>query len=124
MITSERLDDAVRRILGLKAKLNLHRKQADGTLLRRPEDLAVIGCEEHLRWRAEAADASITLVKNTLDQLPIRPRRPTGGSGCTTSTPRAGGIYESSKQCAGRTSRAELERRGFEVTVNDGLRPG
>lgn len=43
-ITSERLYDAVRRILRLKAKLNLH---LDGSLLKSPEDLAITGCEEH-----------------------------------------------------------------------------
>lgn len=56
VITEERLTDALRRILGLKAKLHLPEKQANGTLLRTREDLNVIGCEEHLQWRAEAAD--------------------------------------------------------------------
>jgi beta-N-acetylhexosaminidase len=118
VITSERLDDAVRRILGLKAKLNLHRKQADGTLLRSPDDLAVIGCEEHLRLRAEAADASITLVKNTLDQLPLRPETHRRIRLYYLDT-EGGGIYESSPRALDDFT-AELERRGFEVTVNDG----
>ena len=119
VITPARLDDAVRRILGLKAKLNLHRKQADGTLLRSRADLAVVGCPEHLQWRAEAADASITLVKNTLGQLPLTPQ--------THRRIRlyyleadAGGIYEAS-QGALADFTAELERRGFTVTLNDGL---
>ena len=73
VITAERMDDAVRRILGLKAKLNLHVKAADGTLQKAPEELAVVGCEEHLQMRADAADKGITLVKNTLDQLPLDP---------------------------------------------------
>ncbi|MCA0293785.1 MAG: glycosyl hydrolase [Actinobacteria bacterium] len=118
VIPPERLDDAVRRILGLKAKLNLHVKQASGTLLRTPDELAIIGCEEHLRWRAEAADASITLVKNTLDQLPLRPE--------THRRIRlyyldadAGDIYAANPQALA-TFVAELESRGFEVTVNNG----
>ena len=61
VISKERLDDAVRRILGLKAKLNLHIKQADGSLLKSPEELAVIGCEEHLAWQKEASQKAITL---------------------------------------------------------------
>ncbi len=75
IITKERLDDANRRVLGLKAKLRLHEKQAAGTLLtkRTPADLEAVGCEEHLRMRDEAADLGITLVKNTLDQLPLNP---------------------------------------------------
>jgi beta-N-acetylhexosaminidase len=118
VITAERLDDAVRRVLGLKAKLRLPGKQAAGTLQRQPEDLAVIGCEEHLRWQAEAADASITLVKNTLDQLPIRPDTHRRIRLYYLDT-EGGGIYESSP-AARDTLVAELERRGFKVTLNDG----
>jgi beta-N-acetylhexosaminidase len=118
VITAERLDDAVRRVLGLKAKLGLPGKQASGTLLRTPDDLAVVGCEEHLRWQAEAADASITLVKNTLDQLPIRPETHRRVRLYYLDT-EGGGIYSSSPE-ARDTFVAELERRGFEVTLNDG----
>lgn len=118
VISRERLDDAVRRILGLKAKLNLPRKQAEGALQRQPEELAVIGCDEHLRWRAEAADASITLVKDTLGQLPLRPETHRRIRLYYLDT-EGGGIYESSSQAL-EDVKAELERRGFEVTVNDG----
>lgn len=118
VITAERLDDAVRRVLGLKAKLGLPSKQAAGTLQRTPDELAVVGCEEHLRWQAEAADAAITLVKNTLDQLPIRPETHRRIRLYYLDIP-GGGIYESSPE-ARDTFVAELERRGFEVTVNDG----
>lgn len=118
VITPERLDDAVRRVLGLKARLNLHRKQAEGTLLRQSDDLSVVGCEEHLRWRAEAADASITLVKNTLDQLPLRPETHRRVRLYYLDT-EGGGLYESSPEALDHF-RAELEGRGFEVTVNDG----
>ena len=118
VITAERLDDAVRRVLGLKAKLGLPGKKAAGTLLRTPDELAVIGCEEHLRWQAEAADASITLVKNTLDQLPIRPTTHRRIRLYYLDT-EGGGIDESSPQ-ARDTFVAELESRGFRVTLNDG----
>lgn len=118
VITEERMNDAVRRILGLKAKLNLHVKQAEGTLLKKPEDLAVVGCAEHLAMRADAADKGITLVKNTLDQLPIRPE--------THKRLRVyylegekGGIHAAGSKTLDEFV-AELEKRGFEVTVNDG----
>ncbi|MCX7852827.1 MAG: hypothetical protein N2383_08590 [Caldilineales bacterium] len=118
IITEERLNDAVRRVLGLKAKLNLHVKQANGTLLKKPEELAVVGCEEHLRMRAEAADKGITLVKNTLKQLPIRPE--------THKRIRlyylqgeVGGIIAAGSKVLDNIV-AELTSRGFEVTVNDG----
>ncbi len=118
VISEERMQDALRRILGLKAKLNLPKKKADGTLLKTEKDLDVIGCQEHLRMRAEAADKSITLVKNTFNQLPIRPE--------THRRIRlyylqgeVGGIMAASSNTRENIV-AELERRGFEVTLNDG----
>jgi beta-N-acetylhexosaminidase len=118
VITEERMTDALRRILGLKAKLNLAKKKAAGTLLKTEKDLEVVGCPEHLAMRADAADKGITLVKNTLNQLPIRPE--------THKRIRlyylqgeVGGIQAAgSKVLEGFV--AELEKRGFEVTVNDG----
>lgn len=48
IISEERMNDAVRRVLGLKAKLNLPKKQAQGALLMTGKDLAVVGCAERL----------------------------------------------------------------------------
>ena len=119
VITKERLDDANRRVLGLKAKLNLHRAQAQGTLLRTASDLDVVGCEEHLAMRADAADKGITLVKNTLDQLPLNP----------TDHKRIR-IYHLTGEVGGITGGGSnamldeyvrlLEERGYEVSINDG----
>ena len=118
VVTSERLDDAVRRVLGLKAKLDLPGKREAGTLLKTEKDLEVVGSDEHLRMRADAADKGITLVKNTYDQLPIRPE--------THRRLRVyflegekGGIYEAGSETQD-VFVAELEKRGFEVTLNDG----
>jgi beta-N-acetylhexosaminidase len=118
VITEERLHDAVRRVLGLKAKLNLHKKKKEGTLLKTERDLEIIGCQEHLQMRADAADKGITLVKNTFDQLPIRPE--------THRRIRlyylqgeVGGIMASGPQVLENIV-TELESRGFQVTVNDG----
>ena len=73
VITEERLQDALERILGVKAAIGLHKAQKEGTLLRTQEDLKVVGCEDHIERAKQAADKGITLVKNTFDQLPIRP---------------------------------------------------
>lgn len=118
VITEERMTDALRRILGLKAKLRLPEKQAAGTLTRNREDLAVVGCDEHLQMRADAADKGITLVKNTLDQLPLNPTdhkriRLYYLSG------EVGGIYEGGDETVTLLTE-ELEKRGYEVTLNDG----
>ena len=119
VITPERLDDAVRRILGLKAKLNLHVKQAEGTLLKPASALEVVGCEEHLRWRDEAADASITLVKDTQNNLPLSPEKHRRVKLYYLDYAGGGGIYASDDSTL-KNFIAELEGRGFEVTVNDG----
>ena len=119
VITKERLDDANRRVLGLKAKLNLHRAQAEGTLLRTASDLDVVGCEEHLAMRADAADKGITLVKNTLDQLPLNPndhRR----IRIYHLTGEVGGITGGGDPVMLNTYVDLLEERGYEVEVNDG----
>ena len=119
VISKERLDDANRRILGLKAKLNLHRAAAQGTLLRTPEDLAVVGCAEHLAMRANAADLGITLVKNTLDQLPLNPRDHRRIR-IYHLTGEVGGITGGGEAEMLNTYIAALTERGYEVTVNDG----
>lgn len=118
VITEERMTDALRRILGLKAKLNLPEKQATGKLQKLPDELAVVGCEDHLRLRAEAAEKSITLVKNTFQQLPIRPETHKRIR-LYYLTGEMGGIHGGSTQSLDLIV-AELEKRGFQVTVNDG----
>lgn len=74
IITEERLDDALHRILGLKAFLKLPKKQRNGTLVPEKETLSVIGCREHLKMAEEAAFKSITLVKDTQNNLPVSPK--------------------------------------------------
>ncbi len=74
IITEERLNDAVTRILGLKASMGLPEKQKQGRLLPPKEELARVGCEEHLRMAKEAAKKSITLVKDTQHNLPVSPK--------------------------------------------------
>jgi len=68
IITPERLNDALTKILGLKAALRLHKKQAAGELV--PTD-EIMETEEHRRWAIECADKSITLVKEENGVLPI-----------------------------------------------------
>lgn len=67
-ITEERLSDAVHRVPGPKAKLNLFKPE---NIFKSEEGLAVIGCEEHTALCAKAADACTTLVKDTQKLLPL-----------------------------------------------------
>lgn len=74
-ITPERLNDAVTRILAMKAHLGLPQKQADGSLTPPEEGLGLIGCEEHLQKARLAEERAITLVKDRERLLPITPAK-------------------------------------------------
>lgn len=71
IITRERLDDAVTRILATKAALGLPEMKAGGRLMKTAADLTVLQCEEHLDWARECADMGVTLVKDTQKLLPL-----------------------------------------------------
>lgn len=73
VITEDRLQEALLRILGTKATLQLHKKKAEGTLVPDEAGLSVIGCDAHIKIAEDAADKAITLVKDTAKHLPIRP---------------------------------------------------
>lgn len=75
LLSMERLDDAVTRILATKASLGLHKKQAAGTLVPGPEALEEVGCEKHRAWSLECADKAVTLVHDRQDLLPISPKK-------------------------------------------------
>lgn len=70
LITEERLSDALHRILGLKAKLNLHHYKFPSE-----EGLSVVGCQEHHEAAAVCADAAVTLVKDVQNILPVDPAK-------------------------------------------------
>ena len=71
IISEERLEEALVRILATKAALKLHDKKSNNTLIKNEENLEVISCEKHLEWAYDCADKSITLVKDTQKILPI-----------------------------------------------------
>ena len=75
VITEERMQDALRRILGVKASIGLHKKAAAGTLMPPKEGISVVGCDEHKAIAAECADKFITLVKDTQKMLPLDPTK-------------------------------------------------
>ena len=75
ILSEKRLDEAVTRILAMKAALKLHEKRANGTLAPSRDNLSVIGCDEHVAWAKECADKSVTLVKDTQALLPISPKK-------------------------------------------------
>jgi beta-N-acetylhexosaminidase len=76
LLSRERLDDAVTRVLALKASLGLHRQQKKKRFLP-PESQK----KSHFRTKtfaaleSEMAEKSITLVKDTQKLLPLSPER-------------------------------------------------
>ncbi len=68
VISKERYEDALLRILGLKAMLGLNELKFPGK-----EGLKTVGCDAHHELAAKAADESITLVKDTQGVLPVNP---------------------------------------------------
>ncbi|OON99711.1 MAG: glycosyl hydrolase family 3 [Epulopiscium sp. Nele67-Bin004] len=72
-LTMKRLNEAVRTVLGFKAMLGLHKKQKQNKLMPPKSAMKVIGCPEHKAKEREILDKSITLVKNTRNQLPLTP---------------------------------------------------
>ena len=111
IVTEQRLRDALLRILGMKAHLKLY-----DDAVRYPDQagLDVIGCPAHREFTARAADACVTLVKDTRNLLPIDPANKKNALLIyAQSTP-------NSKSYQGDGMRAliteELERAGFSVT--------
>ena len=74
-LSKKRLDEAVTRILATKAALHLPEKKADGSIFRTDDDLKAIGTEEHIAWAKECADHGVTLVKDTVNLLPLSPEK-------------------------------------------------
>ncbi|WP_438718063.1 glycoside hydrolase family 3 protein [Enterococcus sp. AZ109] len=70
IISAERLEEAVLRILATKASLGLLDKEQ---LVPKKDALNILRCEQHRSWAYELSDESITLVKDTQNLLPLSP---------------------------------------------------
>lgn len=75
ILSVERVDEAVTRILALKLSIGLHNQKIDETLVPGQEALSVLQSDEHKIWASECADQSVTLVKDTQNLLPISPKQ-------------------------------------------------
>lgn len=122
ILTEERLHDALRRTLGLKAKLGLHNYEGRRQELFMPKDkaMALINTLESQKIADEVADKAVTLVKDKQkDIFPVNPERYRhillvnvegykGGFGA---------MIAGNKQRASDYMKELLEARGHEVTV-------
>ncbi len=71
LLSEQRLDDAVTRILALKASLGLHKKSLDERLPPLERARQIVKSAAHVAVAQEAADKSITLVKDVNKTLPL-----------------------------------------------------
>lgn len=75
VLSMERLDEAVTRILAVKAALGLPDRKRAGTLVPGPDALSVVGCAEHRTWAESVADRAVTLVRDREGLLPVSLKR-------------------------------------------------
>lgn len=76
LLSDERLHDALRRTLGLRAALGLHNTPREEIMLPKEEAMAQINTEESQAVVREVANKAITLVKDKQkDLLPVTPEK-------------------------------------------------
>ena len=111
IITPQRLDEAVTRILATKAALGLHKGLQPISAETAGQ---VVGCARHQSWAEECADKAITLVKEQPGVLPITPQRYPRILFYTVEPPVGGeGNYKVQPACA--KVKSLLEAEGFQV---------
>ncbi len=74
ILSKQRLDEAVTRILATKASLGLHKKPKEH-IVPDAKLLVVLKNEEHVGFAKESADRAVTLVKDVDHLLPIDPSK-------------------------------------------------
>ncbi len=110
VLTEARLQEAVTRILALKASIGLHKKQHAGTLVPGPDALQILACDTHMVMARDCADRSVTLVKDVKGLLPMSPAK------TRRILLQILGDFPSNARVLA-TAVARLETAGFAVTV-------
>lgn len=110
-LSKERLDEAVTRLLALKASMNLHIQHREGTIVPRINPLEIMNDQTTKAWTKECADKAITLVKDTKNLLPLSPGK--------TKRVYLNVIENvvSNKSELAKNIKGRLEKEGFEVEV-------
>lgn len=120
-LTMERVDEAVTRILAMKAVMGLPEQKAAGTIVPSADALRVVGCDEHKAWTRVCADEAVTLVKDTQSLLPISPDR-YKRIRLYLLEDRIGGGFKDGEGAVDKV-KEKLEKEGFEVTLFDYMKP-
>jgi len=122
-LTRERLDEAVTRTLGLKARIGLHKVPAEQILPPKEQALAQIRLPENLAIAEEVSDKAVTLVKSKdAGVLPLSPEKfkrvlvvPIKGP----KNPMAHGMH--GKASGAQKVADELTARGYAVELYESL---
>lgn len=73
LLSESRLNEAVTRILALKASLGLPGKKQQGALVPAGDPRQIIDLAESKKWTRDCADNAVTLVKDNRSHLPLSP---------------------------------------------------
>ncbi|WP_302537355.1 glycoside hydrolase family 3 protein [Clostridium saudiense] len=116
ILSDERLEEAVKRILATKAALRLPEKKKEGKLVPTEEALKILNCETYDTWAKECADKGVTLVKDTQNLLPLDPLKQ------RRVLLEVMGDFDSNERVTNSFVK-KLEEEGFDVTVykNEGF---
>lgn len=116
ILSEKRLEEALIRILGLKAALGLPEAKEDGSIYKDYDAaMQIIGCREHKEIERECSDKSVTLVKNLENIIPLDPAKQTRVllHGLTTEK----GYFGDGGMDLEGIFKEALEKEGFQVTV-------
>lgn len=116
IITEERLDEAVYRILAAKACMKLHEKKKDERIAPVSE-LEKIGCAEFKKISDEVSDKGITLVKNLDNILPLNPKKQKRILLVPQASENPFAAFMPKRKTPFDAFKELLEREGFEVTI-------
>lgn len=119
-LSEARVDEAVTRVLGLKAALGLHRRSIEQRLPSLDEARAVLGCEAHRTVARTVAERAITRVKDVRGLLPIQLQR---HRRVLIVTDRERVQVAGSAPISLEPLLEELRVRGFEPRVHEGAMP-
>ena len=112
VVSLQRLDEAVTRVLALKASLKLNEKEA----FTKENYAQIVGCPKHKALARECADKAITLVKDTQNLLPISPEK---HRRVWLHVLGDNPAFRGGSKCKAQVI-ARLEAEGFEVTCVEG----
>ncbi len=121
VISEARLQEALERILGLKAKLGLHKKAPKDRMPPREAVQTIVGCPAHKAMAREISEKAVTLVKSKQDVFPLTPEKYPRILIVPVKGTNGGGIFSVITGHQG-PSVAEkvqkrLEARGFQVRI-------